>query len=100
MTAVISKTFSISEERFFLVGEGSSPVWIVIMQGQSATRRANEHVAFKIEAAQYEDYVSRVRSTGIQMLPERPRVNGEDSRFTFTTSTTICSSYIPGRSPV
>ena len=38
-------TFSLSEEKFFLVGD----VWIAIMKGAPLSERTYNHVAFKIE---------------------------------------------------
>ncbi len=58
------KTFSLSRKRFFLVGTGSAdtsaPVWIAIMEGKPLEERTYNHVAFKIDEADYEDCLERV----------------------------------------
>ena len=47
-----NKTFSISSEKFFLIGQ----IWIVIMQGNPLLDRTYNHVAFKIAE---QDWLSR-----------------------------------------
>ena len=53
------ETFSLSRERFFLVGgttsgpNAPSPIWIAIMEGESLPSRTYNHVAFKISEADY-----------------------------------------------
>ncbi len=46
-----AETFSLSKERFFLVGG----LWIAVMEGEPVPVRSYNHVAFKIDDADYED---------------------------------------------
>ena len=65
--------FSLSEERFFLVGD----VWVAIMKGDPVRERSYNHVAFKVDEAQFDDRVARIEAMGLDMRPPRPRVTGE-----------------------
>ena len=40
------ETFSLSRERFFLIGEGDDAVWVATMEGESLPSRTYNHVAF------------------------------------------------------
>lgn len=70
------KTFSLSAERFYLIGDGPSPVWLAVMQGEPPAR-SYQHVAFKIEEADHDDRLARVAALGLEIRPGRPRVEGE-----------------------
>lgn len=72
-------TFSISPEKFFLIG----PVWVAIMEGDPLPTRTYNHVAFKIPDSEYEEYVERVRSLGLDMREGRSRVAGEGQSLYF-----------------
>lgn len=67
------ETFSLSREKFFLAGD----VWIAIMEGEPLPTRSYNHVAFKIDEADVEEYRQRIVSLGLDMKPPRPRVEGE-----------------------
>jgi GNAT superfamily N-acetyltransferase/catechol 2,3-dioxygenase-like lactoylglutathione lyase family enzyme len=69
-------TFSLSKERFFLIGEGDAPVWLAVMEGEPPAR-SYQHVAFKIAADAFEAAQARIKAAGIEMRPGRPRVEGE-----------------------
>jgi catechol 2,3-dioxygenase-like lactoylglutathione lyase family enzyme len=75
------KTFSVSEERFFLVGDDN--LWIAIMKGESLAGRTYNHVAFKIDDADFETYLSRIASLGLDVQESRPRVAGEGRSIYF-----------------
>ena len=72
-------TFSISREKFFLVGG----VWIAIMEGEPLPGKTYNHVAFKIAEEDYAAYAERVRSTGVEMREGRSRVEGEGRSLYF-----------------
>lgn len=72
-------TFSISEERFFLVGD----VWIGVMKGDALPERSYNHIAFKIEDAEFEDRLNEITSLGLEIRPPRPRVEGEGRSIYF-----------------
>jgi fosfomycin resistance protein FosX len=65
-----NQTFSLSKERFFLVGGelgdpgAPAPICIAIMEGEPLQDRTYNHVAFKIEEADYEICLNRVRRSG------------------------------------
>jgi len=66
-------TFSLSKEKFFLVAD----IWICIMEGEPLGTRSYNHVAFKINECDFDDFVLRIKEAGAEIKPERPRVDGE-----------------------
>ena len=77
------KTFSLSKERFFLVGDGADPIWIATMEGAPLPTRTYNHVAFRIANADYETYLQRVRELGLEVREGRSRVLGEGQSIYF-----------------
>lgn len=73
--------FSLSEERFFMVGD----VWVAIMKGEPLAERTYNHVAFKVSDAVFEERVARIETLGLEMRPARPRVEGEGRSVYFHT---------------
>ncbi|MFC3074992.1 FosX/FosE/FosI family fosfomycin resistance hydrolase [Shinella pollutisoli] len=74
-----AETFSVAPEKFFLVGD----LWIAIMEGEPLATTSYNHVAFKIDDAEFDDYRRRVETLGLRMLPPRPRVPGEGRSLYF-----------------
>lgn len=74
-----NNTFSVAREKFFLIGGQ----WIAIMEGDPLPGRTYNHVAFKISEEQFEVYESRVRATGVDFKPPRPRLKGEGRSLYF-----------------
>lgn len=74
-----AEQFSLSREKFFLIGD----VWIAIMEGEQLPNRSYNHVAFKIDDADFDRYTERVRKLGLDMRPPRPRVEGEGRSIYF-----------------
>jgi len=74
-----TNTFSISTERFFRVGGQ----WIATMQGEPLPVRTYNHVAFKIEPAEFDDYLTRVHSLGLDVREGRSRIDGEGESLYF-----------------
>ena len=72
-------TFSISKEKFFLIGEQ----WIAIMEGESLPTRTYNHIAFKIPETDFEKYESRIRKLCLDCRPPRPRIKGEGRSLYF-----------------
>jgi catechol 2,3-dioxygenase-like lactoylglutathione lyase family enzyme len=72
------KNFSISREKFFLLGE----LWIAVMEGAPAPR-SYHHVAFSVDDAQLEATEARLRKIGVEVRPPRPRVSGEGRSLYF-----------------
>jgi fosfomycin resistance protein FosX len=77
------ETFSLSRERFFLIGEepgdadAPAPIWVAIMEGESLPSRTYNHVAFKIAEADYATLLDRIRALGLEVREGRSRVAGE-----------------------
>ncbi len=76
-------TFSLSRERFFLIGEGENPVWVATMKGEPLPSRSYNHVAFKIDDADYDACLARVTSLGLDIREGRTRVAGEGRSIYF-----------------
>jgi catechol 2,3-dioxygenase-like lactoylglutathione lyase family enzyme len=72
-------TFSLSEEKFFLVGD----VWVAIMKGAPLSERTYNHVAFKIEEQDFETRLAAIQSLGLEFRPPRDRVEGEGRSIYF-----------------
>lgn len=67
-----AKSFSLSREKFFLLGG----VWVALMQGES-TARSYRHIAFRVPQIELPDFERRLRALGAETRPPRPRVKGE-----------------------
>lgn len=78
-----AETFSLSRERFFLIGEGAEPVWVATMEGDPLPSRTYNHVAFKISNQEYDEYLQRVYSLGLEIREGRSRVPGEGQSIYF-----------------
>jgi fosfomycin resistance protein FosX len=72
-------TFSFSKERFFVAGG----LWLAIMEGDPQACRTYNHVAFKIEDADHDELLNRIRSLGLEVRQDRPRVEGEGRSIYF-----------------
>ena len=73
------KKFSISKEKFFLI----NGLWFAIMEGDPLSEKTYNHVAFKVAEADFENYVKRVRSLGVEILQGRDRIGGEGKSLYF-----------------
>ncbi|HHP9175039.1 TPA: fosfomycin resistance hydrolase FosX [Listeria monocytogenes] len=73
------KTFSLSKEKFFLI----AGLWICIMDGDSLQERTYNHIAFQIQSEEVDEYTERIKALGVEMKPERPRVQGEGRSIYF-----------------
>lgn len=73
------QTFSLSEERFFLIGD----IWIAIMKGDPLSEKTYNHIAFKIDDDDFEDYLSRIHELGLELREGRSRVKGEGQSIYF-----------------
>ncbi len=72
------KEFSISKEKFFLIGD----LWIAIMEGEKIEKSYN-HIAFEIQDADFEYYNKKIKGYGLQMREDRNRVSGEGRSIYF-----------------
>ena len=73
------RTFSLSREKFFLVGGH----WIAVMEGDSLPARSYNHIAFKIPAHALETCRERIERLGLEFRESRPRVEGERQSLYF-----------------
>jgi fosfomycin resistance protein FosX len=72
-------TYSLSREKFILIGGQ----WVCIMEGDPLPGRTYNHVAFKINEAEFDLYASKVQAAGVEIKPSRPRVEGEGRSLYF-----------------
>ena len=72
-------TFSIAQEKFFVAGG----IWIAIMEGESLSSRTYDHVAFKVSDEQLDSARIAAEKLGLDILPSRPRVDGEGQSLYF-----------------
>jgi fosfomycin resistance protein FosX len=73
------ETFSVAREKFFRVGD----LWIAVMEGEPLPSRTYNHVAFKIEDAEFEAYEAKVKAMGLEIRPPRQRLPGEGRSLYF-----------------
>ena len=79
----------LSKGQFFLVGgeladsDAPAPIWIAIIEGEPLQNRTYNQVAFRIEEADYEICLDRVRALGLSVREDRPRVRGDGSSIFF-----------------
>jgi catechol 2,3-dioxygenase-like lactoylglutathione lyase family enzyme len=73
------RPFSLSRERFFLVGD----VWICAMEGEPLSVRTYNHVAFSVPEKEFDEYARRVADAGAEVLSGRARVPGEGRSIYF-----------------
>ncbi len=76
-------TFSLSKERFFLIGDSNDPIWVATMEGEPLPSRTYNHVAFKIANDELESYLRRIRELGLDVREGRSRVPGEGQSIYF-----------------
>jgi catechol 2,3-dioxygenase-like lactoylglutathione lyase family enzyme len=74
----VDRQFSLSREKFFLLGG----VWLAVMQGEPLGR-SYRHVAFAVDEDALERYESRLISAGVEVKPPRPRIEGEGRSLYF-----------------
>ncbi len=80
--------FSLSEERFYLVGDGNPQdefdgVWLAVMKGDALSQRSYNHIAFAVDDAELVNAGRAVEALGLEVLPSRPRVEGEGKSLYF-----------------
>jgi fosfomycin resistance protein FosX len=73
------ETFSIAREKFFQIGD----LWVAVMEGEPLPSRTYNHVAFKIEDAEFDAYEAKVKAMGLEIRPPRQRVPGEGRSLYF-----------------
>lgn len=73
------RTFSRSREKFFLIG----PDWIALMEGAPLAERTYNHIAFRIDDADFDEYRARVTALGLEIDNDRSRIAGEGRSLYF-----------------
>lgn len=73
------KNFSLSREKFFVVGN----TWIAAMEGEPPPERTYRHLAFQVPEAALPVFEQRLRDLGVEIKPPRPRVEGEGQSLYF-----------------
>ncbi|MDQ0361253.1 FosX/FosE/FosI family fosfomycin resistance hydrolase [Breznakia pachnodae] len=73
------KEYSLSKEKFFLIGD----IWIATMEGDSLKEKTYNHIAFRVDDNEFSDYADRIRQLGVEIKPERSRVEGEGQSIYF-----------------
>ena len=73
------RTFSVAREKFFLVGD----MWICIMEGDPVKERDYSHIAFRINDADFDNYVTKINTAGAEIKKDRSRVEGEGRSIYF-----------------
>jgi fosfomycin resistance protein FosX len=73
------ETFSVAREKFFRVGN----LWIAVMEGSALPPRTYNHVAFKIDDAEFDAYEAKIKALGLEIRPPRERVTGEGRSIYF-----------------
>lgn len=73
------RNFSLSREKFFVLGG----TWLAVMEGIAPIERSYRHVAFKVSTESLPLFEQRLRSLGVEIVPPRPRVEGEGESLYF-----------------
>lgn len=73
------KNFSISREKFFLIGN----LWIALMEGKELSEKTYNHVAFKIDSSQVSEYLILIQKLGLTLREERSRIKEEGRSIYF-----------------
>ena len=72
-------TFSISREKFFVLGGH----WIAVMEGEPLKERSYNHVALKVAEEDLPRYRAAIEKLGLEIKPPRARVSGEGQSLYF-----------------
>ena len=72
------KIFSLSKEKFFNI----AGIWFAIMEGDSVHKTYN-HIAFKIDKNDFDYYLRKIQSLGLEILPGRSRNEAEGQSLYF-----------------
>ena len=79
-----SDTFSLSEERFFLIGDGDTATpRAAIMQGDTDCRAPTTTVAFQVQREDLPALRETIVQLGLDIRPPRSRVDGEGDSIYF-----------------
>lgn len=75
-----SVQFSIHPEKFFLIEN----LWIALMEDTSTNlNKTYNHIAFKIEYDELDDYIQRIENVNLKIEEGRSRIQGEGASIYF-----------------
>lgn len=72
------KTFSVSKEKFFKIGD----LWIAIMEGDSIAQTYN-HIAFSVDVKDISMFEAKIKELGLTILLGRSRKKDEGESLYF-----------------
>lgn len=73
------ETFSLSPERFLLIGD----LWIAVMEGEPLPEKTYNHIAFSITDDEFDEYKERLVKAGVEIRESRRRIAGEGRSLYF-----------------
>jgi len=74
-----TQIFSYSKERFFDVGG----IWIAIMEGDPLKEHSYNHIAFELNADEFDQKLRCIHALGLTVKEDRSRVSGEGRSLYF-----------------
>jgi fosfomycin resistance protein FosX len=72
------KNFSLSREKFFLLGG----IWLAAMEG-NPSEPSYRHIAFQVSESDLPKFESRLLALGVKIKPARARIGGEGQSLYF-----------------
>lgn len=73
------KNFSISREKFFLIGK----LWVALMEGDSLKEKTYNHIAFKVSKESLPTYLDKIEEFGLEIKDGRSRIKEESESVYF-----------------
>jgi len=58
-------------------------LWIALNQGKSLSEQTYNHIAFKIQESDFDDYSKRIQALGLEIIQGRKRCKGEGRSIYF-----------------
>ena len=71
--------YTISRAKYFMIND----LWFCLNEGESLTQRTYNHIAFKIEDNEFDEFIIRIKNVGAEIKQGRPRVGGEGRSIYF-----------------
>ena len=67
------EVFSSLDVKYFQIND----LWLALNKGEPLSERTYNHVAFQIQESDVDSYIERIKSVGVEIKPDRHRVEGE-----------------------
>lgn len=74
-----NKKISLSREKFLLV----NGLWIALMEGDSLAEKTYNHIAFKVNKEDLDNYLSKIKQLGLEIKDGRSRIEAEAESIYF-----------------